>query len=433
MAKDTSDIVEDSLAALGEDQGSGLPTPADIIAAENAAAGGKVGEDDSQGETVQPESGDKEENASVLEGIDIEALEEKVSIGAALTDEETEALKQIEQAVEEPPPVEMPEKSYKIAGKEVAYEEMEDRYVKETGTDISKLTMEAREKNVDMFARVQNREAAHVAVAERQKVVAKETKEIEAEKIRVAEMKRSIEAERKEIEFARTRLAAERKRLEAKAAINITKQDIKDPETGETDYDKLRQYNGKMEAAEQLSELESQEQEISQKERAIESSLVHTILTDFQLSHPQYRTSEDMREVAKKIRSGQAVSAEDEIKVLQMTSMLNDASTMNISLDKVYASRKAVNQILPEVAQPTVPARGAKKPSSPETLAQKIIEYKARLKKNLRLAEGGGAGQRGKATGKTLGQQVMEETKLLLAEDHPQDDFARHVYDSPKR
>ena len=138
--------------------------------------------------------------------------------------------------------------------------------------------------------------------------------------------------------------------------------------------------------------------------------------------------------MAKKIRSGQAVSAEDEIKVLQMTSMLNDASTMNISLDKVYASRRAVNQVLPEVAQSTVPARGAiAKATSPENLAQKIAEYKKRLAKNPRLASGGGSGATtGKGT-KTMGQQVMEETKMLLSQDRP-DEFAKHGwFDAPKR
>jgi hypothetical protein len=438
-----SDIMDDALAMLGKDTGSELPTASEFEAAEEARLKGESPEaevEKPEGPEKADEGEEKKEEETKPAAIDEETLatiEEKVETGAALTDEEQAALDKIKAEVEKPEPeVEKPTKTYKIAGKDVPFDEMEARYRKETGLGDLILSAGTLEKNVDMFARVQNREAAHVAVAERQKVVAQDVKQLQLEKDRVSEQKRALEQERREIELTRTRIERDRKRLEEKAKSTVTEADIEDPDTGKTNYVKLREFNAKQDAQEQLSELDQQEQEIGLREQKIQTNLVHTILTDFQLTHPQYRTSEDIREVARKINQGQAVQQDDEVRVLQMTSMLNEASTMNLSLEKVYASRKAVNQILPEVAPTTGGPKAALPNNDAKTLAEKIAKYKELQKRTLKLAGPSGGGTRGAEGKKTLGQQVMEETKYLLTkqvDSVEEDQFARSgVYARPK-
>lgn len=427
-----TDILDDAIALLGTDAGQGgLAKPADIIAQEEAAVRAAA-----KAEAEQPAQGtekkDEGEQSVTVQGIDIEILKAKLEKGEELTEDEKKALQVIETEVEKPEKPAKPTKTYTIAGKTVSFEEMEKRWREETkigGVDVS---AEALELNVDRFVRGENREAAQVALAERQKQVAVEVKEAEARKQELTLIQQRLDLERSRIQMEKSRIAKMKQRLIEKANAPVTKQDLEpaDP-TERVDPDKQFQYSEKLRAQAQLQEVEEQEAEMVQMERNINAQRLYTELTQLQLAHSQYQTKEDIRVLAKKHSEGQALPAEDEIKFLALTTMGNEAITHGLRLDQVYALRKAEGRTLPEAAAqtPQRPALGTEK--KPETLAAKIEEYKRRLAKNPKLAGGSGGGQRGTAE-KSPARKMIEGDRFLMDED-PGDFGRKGWFESPRR
>jgi len=424
MAKETeTDILTDALKVVGaEERQEGMPTPSEMEALEDGSGAAD--------ETAEAAETEAKEKPKPLDGIDVDLLEEKVTKGEELTEAEQNALDIISEKVEEP---EKPEKTYTIAGKNYTFEEMESKFRSETDNEETAFQPSGLEKAVDAFAKSQNREAAHVATSEKQKALAQESRQIAAERQQVEIEKARIETQQLAIERDRSRIEKLKEKLTAKAGSTVTEADTQNPETGLTDVKKLHEYEAKLQAQEQLAEIAEEEQRISSEEAHINAKLAYATLKSVQLAHPQYRTTDDLLVIAKKITQNQQISAEDKAKFLALRSMYAEAATAQLSVDDVYESRKLHGQTLPEVAPPTAGTRpGLKKLNQERTLAEQaaaIKRYKERVAKNPRFAESIGGGPRGKETRRPA--QLMNEEERSVRADKG-DPMAKNWWKTPK-
>lgn len=420
-----TDILTDALRVVGAESGQeGLPTPAEMEALEE---GQEAAAQEGATEAATEEGKSTATTTEALKGIDIDVLQEKVEKNQELSEDEQAALAVIQSEADKP------EKSYTIAGKTYSFAEMESKFRQETDNEQTEFTPAGLEKTVDTFARSQNREAAHVATAERQKVLARETKEIEAERQGVAVEKARMETQRLSLERDRNRIEKVKAKLEAKANSPVTEEQTVNPETGIIDTRKFLEYQAKLNAQEELASIAEEEDKIAREESQISAQIAYASLKSTQLAHPQYRTSEDLLVVAQKIVRKESISAEDKAKFLALRSMYQEADAAQLEIEDVYDSRRLHGQVLPDVAQTTAGTRpGLKQLNKERTLAQQaeaIRRFKERVAKNPKLAESIGGGQRGKENRRPA--QVLNAEERAVRADKG-DPVARDWWKAPK-
>lgn len=427
MAENVTDILDDTLSVVGAEQGQPhLPTPAEMEALENGTAPDAEKETDDDTEPPPPA---EKAPAEALKGIDLDALQEKLDNGEEPTEAEQAALAVIQKETEKP------DKSYTIAGKSYSFAQMEEKFREETENQDTVFTPAGLEKTIDAFAKAQNREAAHVATAERQKVVAKETREIEAERVKVQAEKTRVEAQRLALEKERIRIDKAEQRLEAKAKSPLTEEDTVNADTGITNVKNLLEYTAKLDAQEELASIAEEKKQIAQEEEEINARIAYTNIKALQLAHPQYRTVEDLLVIAQKMAKKEPIGAEDQAKFLELRLMYQEAATAQLDIEQVYESKKILGRTLPEVAPPTRGTQpGLKQLNKDQTLAEQaaaLKRFKERVAKNPKLIESMGGGHRSPAPKKRVAQLMNDEERAIRADRG--DSFARNWWKSPEK
>jgi len=364
----------------GSDANKGMPTPAEIEAAE---AAGK--EQDAKAKAEAEEQARKDAEAqSELEQVvsidpkQIEAIEAKVNSGEQLNAEEQAVLDQIDAGLKIMPKAEdiRPPKTYQVGNKSFSEEEAQKEALKAAKLEgIENLPPEALDRLTEQWAKAQNRSVAQVHVAKGQRENAAERAKLEGERLRLDQRKADLKREAE-------RVTKEKARLKALADDPVTE------ETAASTSEQVRLVR-KIEAQEQLEAIEGRTQELSQEEGNLKAETERQIAREFIVNHPEYETSEDFFLVADKIAKGQSVDADDRLKVLEVVDMMDSAIPRGILLEDQWliASKRNALAVKPLPQGPG----GQNSTGLPQaqSLRDKIAEFKKRQRA---IIQSGGTG-----------------------------------------
>lgn len=458
MAKEknnTTDALEDTLKHNEfKPKGSGLPKPSDIIAAEEAQnkrnAGGEeeledggavpLPERDENGNIIPPETeeeegagegegekgadGEKDETeggeetpevkAAKEEVQKLEALQKKLDNKEELNEEETALYIKVKNL---PPEQKPEEKTYNIAGTEYSYDELKEKVVEELELQDAVISEKAMKKVVEDYYKSQNRTEATRAINRGQKENAQERETLRAERAQILATQRMIAETLHD-------LSADITKLEKAANDPVTKEEAEDG-----DLDVKNRYFKKLEAQEKLSDIHKKREDLEARGVKNESLKINNEVAELQMAQPQYQTKEPILTVIQKLKKGEPVDPEDEIKVQEISDLLETASTRGSTLIQMFNLRSkqgtlavkpllhkksaSVSQIIPELSNKT-------------SITDAIRRAKERANLSLPGSEGsGGGGQRGTVRKETQAAAIIRHDKKILGEEV--DEFARDV------
>ena len=422
----TKDALEEALSHPElVNTGSGLPTPDQLIAYEQAQSEGRVvmpgeaiplPETDEEGQSlspqgVQPIKKDEEIKEDVPDEVaKLDALQKKIDAKEPLDEAETELLLKIK---EKPAPAE--EKTYNIAGTEFTFDELKDKVVGELELGDVVLSDASMKKIVEDYYKSQNRTEATRSINRGQKENAQERERLMSERAEII-------ATQKTLVNAIHDLSSDIAKLEKSSKDPITAEEA---ENG-TLEDK-RRYFAKKDAEEKLGDLQERRKNLETQGQRNEQAKLNNEVREFLSTQPQYQTKEPIQSVIQKLKNGETVDSEDELKVQELNDLLETASTRNASLTSVFnlRSKQGHLAVKPLLHKKSVTA------TLPELNKTSITDAirKAKEKASLALPNSdgsGGGGQRG--TGKKLSQaaQMIQRDKEIL-DNEGNDDFVRDV------
>jgi hypothetical protein len=420
MAKPVKDALEETLEKQEfKPVGSGLPKPEDIIAFEEKQKAEPLPEE--EGEELSPggvapiKKEDKPEidNLTDEQRAEVEKLDnlqKKIDAKEELNDEETALLLKIKN--EKPVPSEV-EKTYNIAGQEYSFEELKSKAVEELELQDAVISETAMKKVVEDYYKSQNRTAATRAINNGQKENAQERERLRAERAEII-------ASQKMIVQTIHGLANDIARLETAAKDPVTKE-----EAEEGDLDTKNRYFKKLDAQDKLKDLRERKESLESEGTKNESAKMHNEVTDFLLAQPQYQTKEPILTVIQKIKNGETVDPEDKLKVRELRSLLNEATTEGESLIDTYdywkqSGKLVIKTPIHKKSVVTLPEQNK------TTITEQIRRAKERMTLALPNSDGsGGGGQRGTGKQERLSSRIIREDHAIL--DHGEDNFARDV------
>lgn len=426
------DALEETLAHKEfVNKGSGLPKPEDIITYELAQSEGRVvvpseaiplPEKDENGNIIPPEKPEKQlekkgepekptltdEQKAEVEKLD--ALQKKIDAKEELNEDETALLLKIknEKAVVEE------EKKYNIAGMEFTYSELKEKAIQDLDLQDAVISDKAMQKVVEDYYKSQNRTEATRSITKGQKDNAVEREQIRSERAELIALQKG---------FVQTihDLSGEIEKLET-----ISKDPITKEEAQGGDLDAQNRYFKKLDAQERLQSLKSKKESLEVQGQRTENAKMHNEIKELLMEQPQYQTKESIQTVIQKLKNGETVDPEDELKVQELGDLLETASTRGTSLISVFNLRskqghlavkpllhkKSVTTTLPELNKTSI------------TDAIRRAKEKASL--SLPNSDGsGGGGQRGVSKKESDAAKMIRRDKEILGEED--DNFARDV------
>lgn len=445
-----ADMIEDIEKSGGGEAGqAGLPTPAQIEAAEKhfndqlaagvprdqikpfvpaAAPAGQQPAAPAQ-PAAAPDPNALKPPAFIPEGFDLDALIKKVEDGIELSDEEKVIHAAIEQDAKlNPPPPPPDEKKYKIADKEYTREEFEAKWREEVGIGAVDVKKEVMDNILDNFHKGLNKTEFSTATGERAKEVARLTQEQELKRTELAHREQAIAQKETLHKQTVASLLAEgqriRKLLEDPVYAGLTEETIKD-EMGNVDVVKASRFVNKDTMERNLQTIVADLKKYEDTEKAIQAERATFQVQNFiELIAPQYKTEGgDVISINERINNGDAtVSKQDRVKVLELHQIFREAQVAGISPAEVYELRKMQRTLA--VAVPLAQTNGTT--AKPQLPALNPIERKsnaARLKAWYSKysgaplpngGSGGGSGQRGDAGDKRPSQAIIEADAAVL-------------------
>lgn len=341
-----------------------LPTPEEVIAAE-------------QGNPAPVEAESTEPSPEELATIEL-----KLNAGEELTTEEKAIADKIDQEVAEPAPV-VPaepviEEKFKIGKDEFTSSQVEEKMRAELNLGKLDISKDAKEKMLQMYVKSQNRSEAQVAVAK--------GFEENAQTRQVLSMERSrLEQAAKSLVDAEARLVAKQQKLSKTANSPIEEKDIYN-ELNQVDLTKFAQFQDKNRAVQDLEEINDELRAIQGQKTDTQRNVRIAMANEFVLSHPEFKpVTGDIVDLATKINQGVEIDLEDEIRVRELTRLMDEAINGGLTLEKSYAieSRRgnlAVKPIAQSIKEPE-PKVPTNLPKNPKTLAQKVAEFRAKSAK----------------------------------------------------
>lgn len=343
-----------------------LPTPAEVIAAEL-----------NQPETPETPKEPEATPAGPTE-VELATIELKLQNNEELTAEEKVIAERIDAEVKEPEPV-VPaepviEEKFKIGKDEFTSSQIEEKMRAELNLGKLDISKEAKEKMLQMYVKSQNRSEAQVAVAK--------GFEENAQTRQVLSMERSrLEQAAKSLVDAEARLVAKQQKLSKVANNPIEQKDIYN-ELNQVDLTKFAQFQDKNRAIADLEEINDELKAIQNQKTDTQRNVRIAMANEFTLAHPEFKTGEDIISLATKINQGVPVDLEDEIKVRELTRLMDEAINQGLTLEKSYIleSRRGTIAVKPtaQPAEDPKPKIPATLPKNPKTLAQKVAEFRAK-------------------------------------------------------
>jgi hypothetical protein len=210
-------------------------------------------------------------------------------------------------------------------------------------------------------------------------------------------------------------------KLEVAAKDSVTKEQAE-----EGDIDVKNRYFRKLDAEDKLKDLKGRRESLETEGQRNESAKIKNEISQLQIEQPQYQTKESILTVIQKMKNGETVDPEDELKVQELNDLLETASTRGSSLISVFNLRskqgtlavkpllhkKSVTSTLPELNKTSI------------TDAIRRAKEKASL--SLPNSDGsGGGGQRGVPKKESEAAKIIRRDKEILGEER--DDFAVDV------
>lgn len=347
-----------------------LPTPAEVIAAEKNIP--TQTEKQSEEETT-------EQGQTFSEEI-LATIELKLNAGEELSEEEKAIAAKVEEEIKEPEQAKETAKEtvFKIGKDELTSSQVEEKMRAELNLGKLDISADAKEKMLQMYVKAQNRSEAQVSVAKGFEENARTREALSTERIRLEQVAKSVaEAEQ--------RLEAKRIKLSRAAQNPVEQKDVYD-ELGRVDIAKLEELRKKNDAIDQLNDINEELESLKQQKTGTQREVRIAMANEFASAHPEFSpTTESIVEIATKINQGIPVDPEDEIKVLELTRLMDEAVARGLTLEKIHAieSRRGTLAVKP-VAQPTKDAEPkipTNLPKPTKTLPQKIAEMRAKIAK----------------------------------------------------
>ena len=443
MAKDPTDkdMIDDEQDKGNKNAGQeGMLTPAQIIAAEAAGktiipppaigttpndmirivdgppppAGSVAGPTPTDDKTLTEE--DKARLAEIV------ALEEKIQKGLALTDDDQALIAMINAQIEASPPA---AKTFKIGDEEITADEAWKRV--QTDWKISpdlKPSDQTKERMTADWLKSQNRTVQQRVVQHRSEEQAKVSRELEIQKHNVELEAARVDAEKKALE-------ARAMSLKKRAEDPVTEADVQDAESGRVNSANQIKYMRKLDAIEELAELNAQLQRIQQSSTDVAMRRLRADVAFFQAEHPQFATSEDAFSVMDKVLSGGNVSEEDRDKALELDDIFKTAGQKEVLPQHEFRLRAKGNTAYAfrDTAQATRRnGTGAPLPELPppiKSFADRITKYKERIARvPSGTPAGGGAGPAG-GPEKSPARQIIELDNAVLGQE--EDPFQKEL------
>lgn len=370
MAEPTT--IDDFVVLDGKPAQPNLPTPAEIIAAEQQQAA--IPAAPSPAPPVEPAAA-----APIATEEQLAEIELKIRSGEQLSSEEIVLVSKIEAAQEPAPPAPAaaPVSTFKIGKEELSAQQVEERMRAEFGLTGKEISPESVTRMVQMYVKAQNRSEAQISVARGYEENAQQRQAVALERQKLEGIATSLlDAER--------RLVERQNRLAQRASIGVTESDVKDPITGQIDIVKFGQFQDKNRAIEELNEVKEELAQLSVQKSSNQREVRVAIANEFMAIHPEFQVKESITELATKISQGLQVDPEDEIKVLELTRLMDEAVARGIPLEKAYAieERRGTLAVKPAAqpakGQPSVPST---LPQPPITLAQKVANLRQQIAK----------------------------------------------------
>ena len=404
--------------------GSGLPKPEDIIKYEEAVNRGEVKQPDEAQPLPEEEDGQelspsgvadikKDEPATTEELTEVQKLDnlqKKLDAKEELNEDETALFLKIKN---EKPVVEE-EKTYNIAGQEYTFSELKGKVIEDLELQDAVISEKAMQKVVEDYYKSQNRTEATKSINKGQKENAVERESLRAERAEIIAVQKTIVQ-------TINKLSNDITRLETAASNPVTKEDAE-----EGDLDVKRAYFSKLDAQEKLKGLREEKESLETQGAKNENSKMKLEVSELQMAQPQYRTKEPLLTVIQKLKNGEQVDPEDELKVQELSDLLETASTRGASLMSIYnlRSKQGMLAVKPLLHKKSVTA------TLPElnktSITDAIRRAKERAEKALPNSDGsGGGGQRGGQKTERLATQMINRDKKILGEER--DDFAADV------
>lgn len=368
-----NEINEESLVVLDETPAQpNLPTPAEVIAAEkNLPAPAETKETEEEKEPAPAQSFSEEVLATI---------ELKLKAGEELTDEEKAVAAKIEEEIKEPeqPKETAKETIFKIGKEELTASQVEEKMRAELNLGKLDLSAEAKERMLQMYVKAQNRSEAQVSVAKGFEENARTREALAVERAKLEQVARSV-AESEQ------RLEAKRVKLSRAAQNPVELKDVYD-ELGRVDVVKLEELRKKNDAIDQLNEINEELEALKQQKSGTQREVRVAMANEFAAAHPEFSPeSASITEIATKINQGLPVDPLDEMRVLELTRLMDEAASRGLTLEKIYSIELARGTLaVKPVAQPTKEAETKipkNLPKPTQTLEQKIAAVRARMSK----------------------------------------------------
>lgn len=421
----------------------GIPTQADIIAKEQEMAEGKRAYGDYSDNPLppqkpaaqpapKPEPKPKEQPAADDDKppkpkedgeFDYDILLSKLEKDEDLSDEEQAFLDQERESISSSElPDEVKSKEYKIAGKIYSFEDMEKQMREKTKLGDVELPVESRAELVETYVKTLNRTEQQRAVAKREQELAREREDITG---RLKELEFEERAMTKEWE----RLQSEKTKAEAMAKLGMKKEDTVDPETGAFDPDRFYNYTKQQEAKERLEDINNREKDLRESQNRVSTEITRNRILEFIQAHPEYETKEPIDTAINNFLDGKKIDPDDEIKVLELSEILEQASTRRLPMEKIHLHMKAKKQI--GVQPESDPAQPGGKGDSPPNLPRTpksdrkklIAEIRAMKEKRNRIPGDLGGGSTGTpgspSEKKSMAKQLIEHDRRVVHGETP--------------
>lgn len=362
MAEET---ITDDLVIIDEKPARpDLPTQAEVIAAEQGKPAPVVKEEEVK-EEVKTEEISQEALAM---------LQLKLQSGEELTDDEKVIANKIDAEVKDPEPVK--EAIFKIGKDEFTSSQLEEKMRTELNLGKLDISSEAKEKMLQMYAKSQNRSEAQVSVAKGFEENARTREMLSMERVKLEQIAKNVAESEQKLESKRAKLL--------KLANNPIEQKDVYNELNQIDVIKLGEYQKKNSAIEELNEINEELVALKTQKTDTQRGVRVAMANEFMALHPEFKTQGDLIDIATKINQGHEVDPEDEIKVLEVTRLMDEAIARGLTLEKIYSieSRRGTLAVKPtaqSVKEETkIPVN---LPKNPKSLAQKIAEYSKKQSK----------------------------------------------------
>jgi len=353
----------------------------------------------------------------------LDEIEQKLKEGKELTEEDLKEIDNIDEKIREADlEIEKATKTYVIGGKSYSQQEIESMMRKDKGLEDVPLSQTAISKLCDDYVAIQNKKEAARAIDRGYKENAEERKRLEIIKQQNELERKRLQAERESLKRRSELIKKQIEEANALLSIKLDKNDLRN-EDGEIDIEKQTTYLKQQLVKEKLNNLLEEKKELEAREKENEVELINKIVDGFITAHAEYKTSEPIEILAQKFNSGQPISKEDKIKLLEIQDMLVEAERRGISIDDVHELRSLRNNLaIRKEAQASMvnDSELLDLPRGKELLIKKIEELKAKKRRAIGIGgSGGGVTDSQGPAKKSLAARLIENDRLITRGNKP--------------